>query len=29
VAGDYRAEFIPKMNLETVVDDRDAEAVIG
>lgn len=27
-AGDYRVEFLPKMKLEMVVDDRDAEAVI-
>jgi nitrogen regulatory protein PII len=28
VAGDYRVEFIPKMELEVVVDDQNAEAVI-
>jgi nitrogen regulatory protein P-II 1 len=28
-AGDYRVEFIPKMKLEVVVDDKDAEAVIN
>jgi nitrogen regulatory protein P-II 1 len=27
-AGDYRVEFLPKMKLEMVVDDKDAEAVI-
>jgi len=27
-AGDYRVEFIPKMKLEVVVDDKDAETVI-
>jgi nitrogen regulatory protein P-II 1 len=27
-AGDYRVEFLPKMKLEMIVDDRDAEAVI-
>jgi nitrogen regulatory protein P-II 1 len=28
VAGDYRVETIPKMKLEVVVEDKDAEAVI-
>jgi nitrogen regulatory protein P-II 1 len=28
-AGDYRVEFIPKMKLEVVVDDQNAEAVIN
>ncbi|VVB72026.1 putative nitrogen regulatory PII-like protein [uncultured archaeon] len=28
-AGDYRVEFLPKMKLEMVVDDKDAEAVIN
>jgi hypothetical protein len=28
VAGDYRVEFIPKMKLEIVMDEKDAEAVI-
>jgi len=27
-AGDYRVEFLPKVKLELVVDDEDAEAVI-
>jgi nitrogen regulatory protein P-II 1 len=27
-AGDYRVEFIPKVKLEVVVDDKDAETVI-
>ena len=27
-AGDYRVEFLQKMKLEMVVDDKDAEAVI-
>ena len=27
-AGDYRVEFLPKMKLEMVVDDKDAESVI-
>jgi nitrogen regulatory protein P-II 1 len=27
-AGDYRVEFIPKMKLEVVVDDKDAQTVI-
>jgi len=27
-AGDYRVEFIPKMKLEVVFDDQDAETVI-
>ena len=27
-AGDYRVEFLPKMKLEIVVDDKDAETVI-
>jgi nitrogen regulatory protein P-II 1 len=27
-AGDYRVEFIPKVKLEVVVDDADAEAVV-
>jgi len=27
-AGDYRLEFLQKMKLEMVVDDKDAEAVI-
>jgi nitrogen regulatory protein P-II 1 len=27
-AGDYRVEFIPKVKLEVVVDDADAETVI-
>jgi nitrogen regulatory protein P-II 1 len=27
-AGDYRVEFLPKVKLELVVDDKDAEAVI-
>ena len=27
-AGDYRVEFLPKMKLEMVVDDKDAQAVI-
>ncbi|VVB69055.1 putative nitrogen regulatory PII-like protein [uncultured archaeon] len=27
-AGDYRVEFLPKMKLELVVEDPDAEAVI-
>jgi nitrogen regulatory protein P-II 1 len=27
-AGDYRVEFLPKMKLEVVVDDEDAEVVI-
>ena len=26
--GDYRVEFIPKMKLEVLVDDQDAEVVI-
>jgi nitrogen regulatory protein P-II 1 len=27
-AGDYRVEFLPKVKLEIVVDDKDAEIVI-
>ena len=27
-AGDYRVEFLPKIKLEIVVDDNDAETVI-
>ena len=27
-AGDYRVEFLPKVKLELVVEDEDAEAVI-
>ena len=27
-AGDYRVEFLPKVKLELVVDDKDAEKVI-
>jgi nitrogen regulatory protein P-II 1 len=27
-AGDYRVEFLQKMKLEMVVEDKDAEAVI-
>ena len=27
-AGDYRVEFLPKVKLEIVVDDKDAETVI-
>jgi nitrogen regulatory protein P-II 1 len=27
-AGDYRVEFLQKMKLEMVVDDKDAEAII-
>ena len=27
-AGDYRVEFLPKIKLEVVVDDKDAETVI-
>ncbi len=27
-AGDYRVEFLPKMKVDVVVDDEDAEAVI-
>ncbi len=27
-AGDYRVEFLPKVKLEVVVDDSDAETVI-
>ncbi|MHC1687464.1 MAG: P-II family nitrogen regulator [Methanothrix sp.] len=28
-AGDYRVEFLPKMKLELVVDDKDSETVIN
>jgi nitrogen regulatory protein P-II 1 len=28
-AGDYRVEFLPKMKVEVVVDDQDAEVVIN
>ena len=27
-AGDYKVEFLPKVKLEVVVDDKDAETVI-
>jgi nitrogen regulatory protein P-II 1 len=27
-AGDYRVEFLPKVKLEVIVDDEDAETVI-
>ena len=27
-AGDYRVDFLPKIKLEIIVDDKDAETVI-